>query len=235
MPARLAIVEDDREVRSLLQRSLAAEGYGVTALARGAEIEELIERDPHDLVLVDVGLPDIDGLTLTRRLRARFDVGIIIISGYGGLDDRVVGLELGADDYLAKPFEIKEVLARVRSVLRRQQRAKNWHGAMPDEIFRFDGWCFDCSARSLRGEDDESVGLTTGEYRLLDCFVRHPGRVLSRVFLIEQVHDNDVPVFDRSIDVTVARLRKKLGAGRKTSDVIKTVRNGGYVFAAKVT
>lgn len=235
MPARLAVIDDDAEVRSLLQRGLAADGHLVTLLADGIGIEAVLDREPHDLALVDVGLPGIDGLTLTRTLRARYDIGIIIISGRSDLTDRVVGLELGADDYVVKPFELREVRARVRSVLRRQMRGVRADGEAVGQVHRFGQWTFDLTARSLRSDDGASVGLTTGEYRLLECFVRRPGRVLSRAFLVEHIHDHDAPVFDRSVDVTVARLRKKLGMEREDGQSIKTVRNGGYVFSAPVT
>lgn len=234
MPKRLVVIDDDFDVRTLLQNGLTAEGYAVTAMASGVGLEAVLARDPHDLVLVDVGLPDVDGLTLTRRLRERFDIGIIIISGRSDLTDRIVGLELGADDYVAKPFDLKEVRARVRSVLRRQERERAAGSLTHGKVFRFDQWTLDADSRALRDGDGNPVGLTTGEYRLLETFVRMPGRVLSRAFLLDRVHDNDAPAFDRSIDVAVARLRKKLGDVSKTPQIIKTVRNGGYIFIGKV-
>jgi len=231
---RLAIVDDDYDVRNLLQNSLAADGYAVTALSSGVGIEGILAKEPHDLVLVDVGLPDLDGLTLTRRLREKFDIGIIIISGRGDLTDRIVGLEVGADDYVTKPFELKEVHARIRSVLRRQERERGAGLSLHGEQFRFEGWTLDTSSRSLRDEAKQVVGLTTGEYKLLETFVRRPNRVLSRAFLLDLAHDNDSPAFDRSVDVAIARLRKKLGDVSTSPELIKTVRNGGYIFVAKV-
>jgi two-component system, OmpR family, response regulator len=237
MPGHLAIVDDDYDVRALLQKSLTADGYAVTAFSSSAGVEEMLARDPCDLILVDVGLPDIDGITLTRRLRERFDIGIIIISGHADLTDRIVGLEVGADDYVTKPFELKEVQARIRSVLRRQERAKLGAGAMPSgsERYRFGIWQLDTASRSLRDTDGNQVALTTGEYKLLETFVRRPNRVLSRAHLLDQVHDNDAPAFDRSIDVAIARLRRKLGDDSRNPQSIKTVRNDGYIFVAKVT
>jgi two-component system, OmpR family, response regulator len=232
---RLAIVDDDHDVRTMLQKSLAADGYVVTALASGAGIETLLAKEKFDLLLVDIGLPDLDGLTLTRRIREKFDVGIIIISGRGDLTDRIVGLELGADDYVIKPFELKEVHARIRSVLRRQERAHRGAAPAAGETLRFEDWTLDIASRSLRDPDDNPVALTTGEYRLLEAFARRPGRVLSRANLMDHLHDNDAPAFDRSIDVCVARLRKKLGDVSKNPGIIKTVRNSGYIFVAKVT
>jgi two-component system, OmpR family, response regulator len=231
---RLAIIDDDYDVRSMLQNSLTADGYSVTALSSGVGIESFLAKEPHDLVLVDVGLPELDGLTLTRRLRENFDIGIIIISGRGDLTDRIVGLEVGADDYVTKPFELKEVHARIRSVLRRQERERAIGPAHRGELFYFGVWLLDVASRTLRDRDGNAVGLTTGEYRLLETLVRRPNRVLSRAYLLDAVHDNDSPAFDRSVDVAVARLRKKLGDDSKTPEMIKTVRNGGYIFVSKV-
>jgi two-component system OmpR family response regulator len=230
---RLAIVDDDFDVRSLLQRSLIADGYAVTALASGASVESTLAREPYDVVLVDLGLPDIDGLTLTRRIREKFDIGIIIISGRSDLTDRIVGLELGADDYVVKPFELKEVHARIRSLLRRQERLRDT--PQVNEVLHFGDWTLDVSSRTLRNDAGNPVALTTGEYRLLETFLRKPNRVLNRAQLIELMHDNDTPAFDRSIDVVVARLRRKLGDTARNSELIKTVRNGGYIFVGKVT
>ena len=232
---RLAIVDDDYDVRSVLQKSLTADGYAVTAHASGVGIENILAKDSYDLILVDVGLPDLDGLTLTRRIREQFDIGIIIISGRSDLSDRIVGLELGADDYVTKPFELKEVHARIRSVLRRQDRSRRGEDFVRNsEQFRFDGWTLDIASRTLRDADGNPVALTTGEYKLLETFVRSPNRVLSRAQLLDQVHENDAPAFDRSIDVGIARLRRKLGDDSKNPETIKTVRNGGYIFVAKV-
>lgn len=234
---RLAVVDDDFDVRAVLQKSLIADGYAVTTHASGVGLEKILEKDPVDLLLVDIGLPDLDGLTLTRRIRERFDVGIIIISGRSDLTDRIVGLEVGADDYVTKPFELREVHARIRSVLRRQERPHRAPGIVRDAAPRlhFDGWTLDLGSRSLIDGCERVVELTTGEYRLLETFVRRPGRVLSRSQLLDSVHDHDAPAFDRSIDVAIARVRKKLGDDPRKPEIIKTVRNSGYIFTAKVS
>jgi two-component system OmpR family response regulator len=236
MNKQLAIVEDDADVRAILQRSLSADGYAVTALSSGDGLEGVLAATHHDLVIMDVGLPGIDGLTLTTRIRALFDVGIIIVSGRGDLTDRVVGLEMGADDYITKPFEPREILARVRSVLRRGGRGGPAPQA-PAERRRvaFDGWLLDMTSRSLCDAHGVPVPLTSGEYKLLEVFVSHANRVLSREQLLDLIFDNDTPAFDRSIDVRIGRVRKKLGDDPRNPRLIKTVRNDGYIFVARVT
>ncbi len=236
MNQQLAIVEDDPDVRAILQRSLAADGYGVTALGSGVGLEAMLAAQHHDLVILDVGLPGIDGLTLTRQIRASFDGGIIIVSGRGDLADRVVGLELGADDYVIKPFEPREILARVRSVLRRNGRsAAAPLPQMRRQRLAFDGWLLDMTARSLNDATGNAVPLTSGEYKLLEVFVSNANRVLSRDQLLDLIYDGDTPAFDRSIDVRIGRVRKKLGDDPRDPRLIKTVRNDGYIFVGKVT
>jgi two-component system OmpR family response regulator len=231
----LAIVEDDPDVRAILERSLAADGFVVTALASGAELEPVLAGTPHALVIVDLGLPDVDGLTLTRRIRDSFDVGIIIVSGRGDLADRVVGLELGADDYVTKPFEPREIVARVRSVLRRSERRAAVRPAVPAQRVRsFEGFALDLDARMLRDNAGNEIALTSGEYRMVEALVTHPNRVLSREQLLDLVHDNDMPAYDRSIDVCIGRIRRKLADNSRSPKLIKTVRNGGYIFAGRV-
>ena len=238
MGKQLAIVEDDPDVRAILQRSLSVDGYGITALSSGAGLASVLSQSHHDLVIMDVGLPDVDGLTLTRDIRAAFDVGIIIVSGRGDLADRVVGLELGADDYVTKPFEPREILARVRSVLRRNER----HAAIvpmlptpsPRKRLAFENFTLDIESRSLFDEVGAPVALTSGEYKLLEAFVTHANRVLSRDRLLDLIYDGDTPAFDRSIDVRIGRVRKKLGDDPRNPRLIKTIRNDGYIFVGKV-
>jgi two-component system, OmpR family, response regulator len=237
MTKHVTIVEDDPDVRALLAHSLGMDGYKVTALETGVGIEESLTANPADLVILDVGLPGMDGLTITQKIRRHSDVAIIIVSGRGDLTDRVVGLEIGADDYVTKPFEPREILARVRSVLRRGRR----HGdAAPpaDEahvVFSFGDWNLDITAQALTGADGEALVLTSGEFRLLEALVTRAGRVLSRDQLMDVCYGNDAPAFDRSIDVCIARLRKKLNDNPRNPATIRTVRNGGYIFAARVT
>src|ERR1700759_3563355 len=181
MTKHVTIVEDDPDVRALLAHSLGMDGYKVTALETGTEIESVLTANPTDLVILDVGLPDVDGLTITQKIRRTSDVAIIIVSGRGDLADRVVGLEIGADDYITKPFEPREVLARVRSVLRRGERSLPAAPAgKPHRKFSFNGCIIDMTSQTLTDSEGKVVMLTSGEYKLLETFVTHANRVLSR-------------------------------------------------------
>jgi two-component system OmpR family response regulator len=237
MHNNLAIVEDDPDVRAILQRSLSADGYSVTALSNGSGLESILSDNPYDLVIMDVGLPGVDGLTLMRKIRELYDCGIIIVSGRCDLADRVVGLELGADDYVTKPFEPREIVARVRSVLRRNARStmRTQLQPAPRETLVFDGFVLDRAARGLTDPAGKSVPLTSGEFKLLEVFVSHANRVLSRDRLLDLVYDSDAPAFDRSVDVRIGRVRKKLGDDPRDPRLIKTIRNDGYIFVGKVT
>jgi two-component system OmpR family response regulator len=236
MTKHVTIVEDDPDVRAVLTRSLGADGYKVTALESGIGIEGIITSGPVDLIILDIGLPGIDGLTIAQQIRRHSNVAIIIVSGRGDLADRVVGLELGADDYITKPFEPREILARVRSVLRRSQ-VQSDIAVVADTHIRYD-FCnlvLDVSAQSLRDAEGHSINLTSGEFKLLETMVTRANRVLSRDQLMDACYGNNSPAFDRSIDVCIGRLRKKLQDDPRNPDIIRTVRNGGYIFAARVT
>lgn len=237
MSKRLAIVEDDPNIRALLERCLGADGYRVTSLPVAAGLDDVLSGGDIDLIIVDVGLPDADGLALTRRIREDHDVGIIIVSGRGDLTDRVVGLEIGADDYITKPFEPREVSARVRSVLRRGERGKSESNPMggPHRKFRFNGRIIDMTSQTVTDAEGRIVPLTSGEYKLLETFVTHANRVLSRDQLLDFICANDTPAFDRSIDVRIGRLRKKIDDDSKHPSMIRTVRNAGYIFASAVS
>ena len=236
MNKTLLVIEDDAAVRSLLERCLSADGYRVIALGEAAGVEATLAANPIDLVFIDIGLPDMDGLTLTRRLSSETDVGIIIISGRRDLTDRVVGLELGADDYITKPFEPREVLARVKSVLRRKNSSGALAGAIDTRHKRlaFGEWTLDLTSQTLLDPNGSDVTLTSGEFKLLETLVMHANRVLSREQLLDMVYENDTPAFDRSIDVRIGRLRKKLEGSARDSRFIKTIRNSGYMFTAAV-
>ena len=236
MSKHVTIVEDDPDVRALLAHSLGMDGYKVTALETGVGLEDALTSNPADLVIIDVGLPGMDGLTITQMIRRHSDIGIIIVSGRGDLADKVVGLEIGADDYITKPFEPREIRARVRSVLRRGQ-ARGAAPAVEEDhvIFSFGEWNLDVTAQALSGADGQPVVLTSGEFRLLEALVTRAGRVLSRDQLMDVCYGNDTPAFDRSIDVCVARLRKKLNDDPRNPATIRTIRNGGYIFAARVS
>lgn len=236
MTKHVTIVEDDPDVRALLARSMGADGYRVTVLDNGAGVEGVISSDQVDLVILDIGLPGVDGLTITQQIRRHSDVAIIIVSGRGDLADRVVGLEIGADDYVTKPFEPREIQARVRSVLRRGRRdACAAPVGEPHQRYGFGNWILDATARSLHDTAGQPIGLTSGEFKLLEAMVTRANRVLSRDQLMDVCHGNNSPAFDRSIDVCVGRLRKKLQDDPRNPGIIRTVRNGGYIFAARVT
>jgi two-component system, OmpR family, response regulator len=232
----VAIVEDDPDVRAVLTRSLKPDGYDITELESGAGIESMLSAKPVDLVILDIGLPDVDGLTITQQIRRQSNVAIIIVSGRGDLTDRVVGLEIGADDYVTKPFEPREILARVRSVLRRSHHKDHAVAATAERHRRY-AFCdlvLDATAQSLQDAGGELINLTSGEFKLLETMVTRANRVLSRDQLMDACYGNNTPAFDRSIDVCVGRLRKKLRDDPRSPSIIRTVRNGGYVFTAKV-
>ena len=236
-PAHILIVDDEAEVRRLLEAGLKAEGYAVSEAADGAGLMAMLEKNPVDLITLDVRLGGEDGFNLAREVRAKNNVPIIMISGKGDMIDRVVGLELGADDYIAKPFHMREVLARVRAVLRRYET----QGAEPARAspaeksrrFEFDGWVLDAGRRALVNPEGKDCELTTAEFNLLLLLVERPGRVLSRDELMDLLKGHDWTPLDRSIDGLVARLRKKIERG-EVPQLVKTVRGVGYVFAAQV-
>ena len=201
---------------------------------------ELLGKDPPALVLLDIGLPGEDGLSIARRLHERWNTSVILVTGRSDPVDKVVGLEIGADDYVTKPFDLREVLARVKAVLRRPvgevTAGPEGSGvAPPSEHYHFAGWSFDCGARRLLDRDGAEVSLTTGEFDLLRVFVRHPGRVLSRDFLLENTRGREATPFDRAVDVLVGRLRKKIEPLSDQPEILKSVRGAGYVFVPAVT
>lgn len=240
-PFRILVVDDTPEIRELIETYLSGEGYLVAGVDGGLALREAMQREPADLVIVDLGLPGEDGLSLTRFLREHYDVGIVIVTGKGSAVDRVIGLEIGADDYLAKPFDLRELLARVRSVLRRVRRGgpapqaeRPAQEAQDKDSLHFAGWRFDLLSRRLFAPDGAEVALSTGEFTLLKTFVERPHRVLSRDALIELIHHRKAGPFDRSIDVQVGRLRRKIETDADNPLLIKSVRGVGYVFTANV-
>ncbi len=233
--SHILIVEDDAKVRLLLRRCFEGEGYRVTEAASGAEAVKLIGAGSFDLVTLDLNLPDGDGLTVGREIRAHSEVPIIMVTGKGDTIDRVVGLELGADDYIAKPFHVREVLARVRAVLRRTGSTQGApSAAAKDERLTFDGWVLDVAKRELVSPAGESCELTTSEFDLLKAFATHPKRVLSRDQIMDLLRGHDWSPVDRSIDNLVVRLRRKIETDPERPRLIKTVRGVGYTFAADV-
>lgn len=234
----ILVVDDDPRVRDLLTRYLEGEGYKVASVEHGDAMRCHLTDNPVDLVILDLNLPGEDGLSLARELRAASDIAIIMITGKGDPIDRVVGLEVGADDYIPKPFELREVLARIRAVLRRAANrtteAPTIEAPSPSGCIGFAGWRFDPTKRELRNPNGEMVSLSTGEFDLLATFLQHPTRVLNRDQLLDQLRGRDWSPFDRSIDTQVGRLRKKIERDPGNPDLIKTVRGVGYVFSTDV-
>ncbi|MFJ4156896.1 response regulator [Pseudomonas sp. NPDC089752] len=229
----LLIVDDDVEVLDLLQKFLRQHGYEVDVASDGKGLWQALERRVPDLVILDVMLPGDSGLVLCQRLRAGFPVAVIMLTAMGELSDRVVGLELGADDYLTKPFAARELLARVRAVLRRAGEAVT-PAATPRSVLEFSGWQLEVSRRELRSPEGVMIPLSNGEFELLLVFAEHPRRVLSRQQLLDLARGEAHDAYDRSIDVQVSRLRRKLEADDDTEPLIRTLRNVGYLFTASV-
>jgi two-component system, OmpR family, response regulator len=229
----ILFVEDDRDIRTLLADFLVREGFGVEVAEDGAAADRALARMQPDLVILDIMLPDEDGLSVCRRLRARSAVPIIMLTAKSDDIDRIVGLELGADDYVGKPFNPRELLARIRAVLRRTDRTASAPEARRRRSFAT--FIVDLDARSVDTRDGERVPLTSAEFDLLACFVERPRRVLTRDQLLDWTRGRSAEPFDRTIDVTVSRLRKKLErADPAAAALVTTVRNGGYLFSAEV-
>ena len=231
---KILVVADDPDVRDIVERCLVDSGYRVWTCEDGSRVFDIVNEKGIDLAIVDLMLPDTDGLMLTRKLKEHSDIGVVILSGRGETTEKIISLEIGADDYLSKPFEPRELLARVRSVLRRLGQDKTDSLSIESTIFSFDDWRLDLTARTLTSPKGTPVELSSGEFNLLRAFVEHPNRVLSRDQLLDLTHANDTPAFDRSVDVRVGRVRKKIEVGPQTPKFIKTIRNGGYMFAATV-
>ena len=228
------IVDDDRPTREMLVEYLQSHGFRALQADGGAAMREVIERDPPDVVLLDVRLPGEDGLTLARFLREHYDVGIIMVTGAGEVIDRIVGLEVGADDYVAKPFDPRELLARVKSVLRRIQARPTGAPAPAGggESRRLAiGRCFlDVDAYRLLDADGSEVPITAMEFELLKIFADNPGKALSRDRILELTKNRQWEPFDRSIDIRIARLRRKVEADPDNPAAIRTIRGVGYMF-----
>jgi len=234
--AHILVVDDDSLVRQMLTRYFQHEGYRVSAAKDGAGMWARLTANDVDVVLLDVVMPGDDGLTLAREIRGRSEVGIIMLTGRGEMLDRVVGLEVGADVYIAKPFHLREVLARVKSVLRRRRPSAEPAASSLSpsaETLHFDGWRLDLGRRRLASPQGVEVPLTTGEFDLLAALARHPGRVFGRDTLMDLTRGRTWEAFDRTIDAQIARLRKKVEDDPKNPALIKSVRGVGYVFTGK--
>jgi two-component system OmpR family response regulator len=230
----LLVVDDDREIRDLLSRFLTRHGYRVTGAKDAREARRILSDARIDLVVLDVMMPGEDGLSLCRDLRAKSTTPIVMLTAMGEDTDRIVGLEIGADDYLPKPFNPRELLARIKAVLRRA-------GALPPvelvehgKLLRFAGWTLDLGRRRLESPTGTPIELSTGEYELLVALAERPQRVLNRDQLLDLARGRAAIPFDRSIDVQVSRLRRKIETDPKSPEIITTVRGGGYMFTPAV-
>jgi two-component system OmpR family response regulator len=232
----ILVADDDGEHRLLLSRLLRKGGFRVSLAQNGASLMRLFAAQPPDLLLLDLMLPDEDGLVLCRRIREISETPIIMLTALGKGPYKVAGLEMGADDYVAKPFDPDELLARIRAVLR---RSHGQPGRIPTAQARrgyhFDGWSVDAAKRQLLSPDQVLITLTSGEFDLLMAFVEHPQTVLTREHLVELSRGRGSDGFDRSVDILVSRLRRKIEPNAKEPRIIKTVRSGGYLFAPTVS
>jgi two-component system phosphate regulon response regulator OmpR len=227
---RLLVVDDDPSVRALLRDYLAGHGFAVAEAADGTQMRQAIERELPDAVLLDVRLPGEDGLALARWLRERHDLAIIMLTAAGEVIDRVVGLEVGADDYIGKPFDLRELLARMKSVLRRAEKSRTRPAAGASRRIPFGACQLDLDRHQLIGAGGEDIALTAMEFDLLRAFAEHPNRVLSRDQLLTLTRNREWEPFDRSIDIRIARLRRKIEDDPDNPKTIKTIRGSGYIF-----
>jgi two-component system OmpR family response regulator len=245
----IAVLDDEPDITALLATYLAGHGFRVSQIATGPELMALMTVDTPALVLLDLGLPGEDGFAIARQLREHWHCGLVIVTGRSDAVDKVVGLEIGADDYVTKPFDLRELLARVKAVLRRIQllvsdsihaprvfkRTETTNATLADrQGLRFADWVLEVEARRLTSPAGQEVSLTTGEFDLLHLLATHAGRVLKRDFMLEQTRGRDGGPFDRTIDVQVGRLRKKLEVDMENPQLIKSVRGVGYVLVPKV-
>lgn len=231
----ILVVDDQRDIREPLGRYLEKQGLRVSLAAGAAEAREFLRRSAVDLVILDVMMPGEDGLSLCRHLRESLNIPIIMLTAMADDADRIVGLEIGADDYVVKPFNPRELLARIKAVLRRATTLPRAKEASEEKKVAFDRWVFDLARREIVGADNVAVPLSTAEFRLLSVLVQRPRMVLTRDQLVDLTSGRDAQPFDRSIDNQVSRLRKKLEADPKNPTIVKTVWGGGYVFTADVS
>ncbi|HVY04894.1 MAG TPA: response regulator [Burkholderiales bacterium] len=235
IPRHVLVVDDDADLRRMVAEYLGDYDLRVTGAADGAAMREAMSREAIDLVLLDLKLNSEDGMTLARELRETSSVPIVILTGRKDDVDRIMGLELGADDYLTKPFNLRELLARIRAILRRTQAHPAMHAeGRASRAFRFAGWELDLRSRRLTSNEGDRVELTHAEFALLAAFLGAPERILSREQLLELSRGNDDNVFDRSIDVQILRLRRKIETDPSRPKLIRTERGAGYFFNAKV-
>jgi len=232
--ANILVVDDDPALRGLVRDFLVGHGYRVREADSGAAMRAVLDTEQIDIVVLDVMMPGEDGLTIARSLSGRRDLGIVMASALGSETDRIIGLEVGADDYLAKPFSPRELLARIRAVLRRRGQPGPESAEETATAYQFDGWTLEAVRRVLRDPEGVIISLSEGEFSLLHVFVERPQRVLTRDQLLEYARGSDSDAFDRAIDTQVSRLRRKLSS-RTEAELIRTVRSEGYMFLPKVT
>src|ERR1700742_2803712 len=234
VPPNILVVEDDRETRALIAKYLRNNACNVTAVSDGREMSRAMADHRVDLIILDVMLPGEDGLSLCRKVRAESQVPIIMLTARGEDVDRILGLEMGADDYLPKPFNPRELLARIKAVLRRQAAALTATAFAGAKSLAFRGWRLDPGLRELRDPHGARVALTSAEFDLLQVLCERPGRVLSRDSLLDLTQGRVAGSFERSIDVLVSRIRRKIEPDLQNPELIKTVRSGGYLFTPEV-
>jgi two-component system, OmpR family, response regulator len=234
--SRIAVVEDDPDISRMMVSYMTEHGFEVTPARSGRDLDRVLSASKIDCVILDVGLPGEDGLSICRRVRSKSTVPIIMVTARGTETDRIVGLELGADDYLPKPFNPRELVARVRAVMRRSVMANEVVPSAPSpKTLIFEGWRLDMARRQLFDPGGTPRSLTSGEFNILAIFCQNSRKVLSRDDLLDLLHGRAAAVFDRSIDVQISRLRRKIEANLKDPVFIKTVRYGGYFFTPQVT
>jgi len=232
--AHLVVVDDEPDIREMLQEYLETQGFQVTVADGGVALRAIVADQDVDLVVLDITMPGEDGLSLARFLRENHNVGIIMLTGAGDLVDRIIGLEVGADDYLAKPVDLRELLARVKAVLRRAaggNQTKTESAEKPRDTIQFGKCTLDLAAHRLVDESGDEVPVTAMEFDLMQAFAERPNRVLSRDQLLELAHNRGWEPFDRSIDIRIARLRRKIEENPAEPKILKTVRGAGYIFS----
>lgn len=228
--AFILVIDDDPDIRALLCDYLQSQDFEVACAADAAQARAAMERRKPDLVVLDIGLPGEDGLSVARYVREQHDIGIIMVSGAGDTLDRIIGLEVGSDDYLAKPFDLRELRARIRSVLRRYPRRDQTPAELSPGVVKMGRVSFDVDARHLLDDQGGEIPLTSSEYELLKTLVERPRRVLSRDQIMNLIHNRDWVPYDRSIDILVTRLRRKVEVDPAHPRLIKTVRGTGYMY-----
>ena len=233
---RVVVVDDEADIRETVGDYLGLHGFEVLAAENGAALRALVETETLDLAILDINMPGEDGLSLARFLRESTDIGIVMLTASGETVDRIVGLEMGADDYLPKPFDLRELMARIKAVLRRRKAAGKISRISADgaeTLVRFGSFLLNLDSHKLFDGAGEEVAITSMEYDLLKVFAEHPNRVLNRDQLLEYAHNRDWEPFDRSIDIRIMRLRRKIEEDPGKPQIIKTVRGVGYMFATR--